>query len=73
MTINFNCEVVNVGDEVLITAQMRLEVADPEALAGHAVVADLYAALEPARIILERIGVAKSVSLSLQPYVEEPE
>jgi hypothetical protein len=73
MTLNLNCETVNVGDELLVTAQMRLEVSDPEALASHQLAADLLVALEPARNILERIGVAKGVSLSLQPFQEEDE
>jgi hypothetical protein len=73
MTINLSHEPVEVGQELLITAQLRVEIVDPNAMCNHALVADLYAALEPARHIVERIGVAKGISLSMQPYEEDEE
>jgi hypothetical protein len=73
MTITLSHEPVEVGQELLITAQLRVEISDPEAMENHALVADLYAALEPARRIIERIGVAHGISLSMQPYIEEDE
>lgn len=73
MTVNLNCEPVVVGQVVLATAQLRIEVTDPEAIASHMLIAELYAALEPARKVVERIGIAQGISLSLQPYDEEDE
>lgn len=71
MTITLSHEPVEVGQELLITAQLRVEVTDPEAMDTHALVADLYAALTPARKIVERIGIAHGISLSMQPYEED--
>lgn len=71
MTITLSHEPVEVGQELLITAQLRVEVTDPEAMDTHALVADLYAALTPARKIVERIGIAHAISLSMQPYEED--
>jgi len=71
MTITLNHEPVTVGQELLITAQLRVEISDPEALENHALVADLYAALEPARRVIERIGIAHGISLSMQGIEED--
>ena len=70
MTVNLHCEPVAVGQELLITVQLKVEITDPEALDNHALVADLYAALEPARRVVERIGMAKDSSLSFQGIEE---
>lgn len=73
MTVNLTCEPVEVGQLILVTAQLKIEVTDPEVMDNHALVSDLYAALEPARRVVERIGMAKGISLSMQPYEEDEE
>lgn len=71
MTITLSHEPVKVGDELLISIQLRADVTDPDALDTHALVADLYNALAPAGRVVEKFGTTKAISLSVQPYNEE--